>query len=190
MITQAVILLLILTTVPLLARPAGFSRRHSSGNKILLDRIYIRESFYVHINSLAKKYSYLIGNFDLKLPILMGSFKSKTPSIWVRIKESKLMAQTTTTIRHDDTKGVVYKIKKNCLINKFSMVGRFNTNYSENTNPNNIDIVDLMNNLPPKAINLFKMIKDNNYYETNEATLERPKGKYEQKKRCTRHLFS
>jgi hypothetical protein len=92
------------------------------------------------------------------------------------------MAQTGTTIKHDD-KSVVYKVKQNRLIDEFSMVGRFDTVYSKSTNPNNIDIVDLMDILTPTAINLFKMIKDNAYFKTNEATLEKPKGKYKQKRR-------
>ena len=40
-----------------------------------------------------------------------------------------------------------------------------------------------MDTLPPTAINLFKMIKDNFDFKTNEATLDKPKGKYEQKRR-------
>jgi poly-D-alanine transfer protein DltD len=86
------------------------------------------------------------------------------------------MAQITTTIQHDDTKGVVYKVAKNSPINEFSLVGRLNTMHSKNKNPNNIDIVDLMDSLVPTAINLFKMIKDNLYFKTNEATLEKPIG--------------
>lgn len=94
------------------------------------------------------------------------------------------MAQTGTTIQHDD-KSVVYKVKQNRLISEFSMVGRFNTMQSKNTNPDNIDIVDLMDSLTPTAINLLKMIKDNRDFRTNEATLEKPKGKYKQKRRST-----
>ena len=86
------------------------------------------------------------------------------------------MAQTVaTTIQHDDNSSV-YKVKKNSLIKEFSLVGRFNTMHSKNKNRNNIDIVDLMDDLTPTAINLFKMIKDNLYFKTNEATLEKPIG--------------
>lgn len=93
------------------------------------------------------------------------------------------MAQTVaTTIQHDDNSSV-YKVKKNSLIKEFSLVGRFNTMHSKNKNRNNIDIVDLMDDLTPTAINLFKMIKDNIDFRTNEATLEKPKGKYKQKRR-------
>ena len=49
------------------------------------------------------------------------------------------MAQTITTIRHDDTKALEYKFKPNSLINEFSKVGRLNTMCSNNKNPNNID---------------------------------------------------
>ena len=65
------------------------------------------------------------------------------------------MAQTVaTTIQHDDNSSV-YKVKKNSLIKEFSLVGRFNTMHSKNKNRNNIDIVDLMDDLTPTAINLF-----------------------------------
>ena len=101
------------------------------------------------------------------------------------------MAQSTqgTTIKHDDN-SIVYKVKQNRLIKEFSMVGRLNTIYSKKANPNNIDIVDLMDILPPTAINLFKMIKDNLDFKTNEATLDKPKDKGEQKRRsnATKHL--
>jgi len=43
--------------------------------------------------------------------------------------------------------------------------------------------VDLMATLTPTANNLLKEIKDNYYYRTNEVTLEKPKGKYKQKRR-------
>ena len=93
------------------------------------------------------------------------------------------MAQTVaTTIQHDDNSSV-YKVKKNSLIKEFSLVGRFNTMHSKNKNRNNIDIVDLMDDLTPTAINLLKMVKDNIDFRTNEATLEKPKGKYKQKRR-------
>ena len=101
------------------------------------------------------------------------------------------MAKTITTIQHEDTNDVDIKInKKKALIKEFSMVGRLNTIYSKKANPNNIDIVDLMNILPPTAINLFKMIKDNLDFKTNEATLDKPKDKGEQKRRsnATKHL--
>ena len=37
------------------------------------------------------------------------------------------MAQTITTIQHDDTKALEYKLKANSLIKEFSKVGRLNT---------------------------------------------------------------
>ena len=40
-----------------------------------------------------------------------------------------------------------------------------------------------MDVLPPTAINLFKIIKDNLDFKTNEATLGKPKSKVEQKRR-------
>ena len=86
------------------------------------------------------------------------------------------MAQTITTIQHDDTKALEYKFKPNSLINEFSKVGRLNTMCSNNKNPNNLDIVDLMDSLTPTAINLLKMIKDNLIFKTNEATLDKPIG--------------
>ena len=92
------------------------------------------------------------------------------------------MTQIGTTIQHDDN-SAVYKVTKNSLINQFSLVGRLNTMHSKKTNPRNIDIVDLMDALTPTAVNLFKVIKDNLDYKTNEATLEKPKSKVEQKRR-------
>ena len=94
------------------------------------------------------------------------------------------MAKTITTIQHEDTNDVDIRInKKERIIKEFSMVGRFNTVYSKRRNPRNIDVVDLMANLTPTANNLLKEIKDNYYYRTNEVTLEKPKGKYKQKRR-------
>jgi methylthioribose-1-phosphate isomerase len=97
--------------------------------------------------------------------------------------------QAGTTIKHDNNSSV-YKVTTNSLIEQFSMVGRLNTMHSKKANPRNIDIVDLVNNLPPTAINLFKMIKDNLDFKTNEATLDKPKDKGEQKRRsnATKHL--
>ena len=93
------------------------------------------------------------------------------------------MTQTGTTIKHDDN-STVYKVTKNTLITQYSMVGRFNTAVcSKRRNPRNIDVVDLMATLTPTANNLLKEIKDNYYYRTNEVTLEKPKGKYKQKRR-------
>ena len=94
------------------------------------------------------------------------------------------MAKTITKIQHDDTNNVDIRInKKESIIKEFSMVGRFNTVYSKRRNPRNIDVVDLMATLTPTANNLLKEIKDNYYYRTNEVTLEKPKGKYKQKRR-------
>ena len=93
------------------------------------------------------------------------------------------MTQTGTTIKHDDN-STVYKVTKNTLITQYSMVGRFNTAVcSKRRNPRNIDVVDLMATLTPTANNLLKEIKDNYYYRINEVTLEKPKGKYKQKRR-------
>ena len=93
------------------------------------------------------------------------------------------MTQTGTTIKHDDN-STVYKVTKNTLISQYSKVGRFNTAVcSKRRNPRNIDVVDLMATLTPTANNLLKEIKDNYYYRTNEVTLEKPKGKYKQKRR-------
>ena len=91
------------------------------------------------------------------------------------------MAQTIATIQHDDTKALEYKLKANSLIKEFSQVGRLNTMYSNNKR--NIDIVDLMDALTPTAVNLFKVIKDNLNFKTNESTLHKPKSKVEQKRR-------
>lgn len=93
------------------------------------------------------------------------------------------MGQVISKFQHDDAKSAVYKVTAYSLINEFSMVGRFNTMHSNNKNPNNIDIVDLMDSLIPTAINLFKMIKDNINFRNNEATLDKPKNKGDQKRR-------
>ena len=94
------------------------------------------------------------------------------------------MAKTITTIQHEDTNDVDIKInKKKALIKEFSMVGRLNTMYAKINTDKNIDIIDLMDDLKPTSIRLFKEIKDNLDYQTNEATLEKPKGKYKQKRR-------
>lgn len=90
--------------------------------------------------------------------------------------------QVGTTINHDNNSSV-YKVTTNSLINQFSLVGRLNTMHSKNTDTRNIDMVDLMDALPPTANNLLKMIKDNLDFKTNEATLEKPKSKVEQKRR-------
>ena len=92
------------------------------------------------------------------------------------------MAKVGTTIEHDDNSSV-YKVAKNSRINQYSLVGRLNTMHSKNASSMNIDIVDLMDDLTPTANNLFKMIKDNLDFKTNEATLEKPKGNYQQKRR-------
>jgi|APSaa5957512535_1039671.scaffolds.fasta_scaffold61743_1 hypothetical protein len=86
MIIQAVIPLSILTTM-LLLQPAGRASSSTAAKAKChwLYRLYIRESLFIHINNLDGKYSYLIGDFGLKLPILMGSFKGEAPSIWARI---------------------------------------------------------------------------------------------------------
>ena len=94
------------------------------------------------------------------------------------------MAKIITTIQHEDTNDVDIKInKKKALIKEFSMVGRLNTMYAKINTDKNIDIIDLMDDLKPTSIRLFKEIKDNLDYQTNEATLEKPKGKYKQKRR-------
>jgi hypothetical protein len=64
-----------------LLQPAG---RASSGTAAKVKCyliLYIRVNLSLYINSLGKKYSHLIGGFDLKLPILMGIFKSKIASV-------------------------------------------------------------------------------------------------------------
>jgi hypothetical protein len=87
------------------------------------------------------------------------------------------MGKTKTTIEHEDTNDVDIRVnKKKGLIKEFSMVGRLNTLLSKKANPRNIDIVDLMNILPPTANNLFKIIKDNMNFKNNEATLDKPIG--------------
>ena len=47
----------------------------------------------------------------------------------------------------------------------------------------NIDIIDLMDDLKPTSIRLFKEIKDRLDYQTSEATLDKPKSTGEQKRR-------
>ena len=71
MITQAVIPLSILAAVMLLTRPVGCSSSTAAKAK-RYKTLYIRENLSMHINGLANKYSCLIGNFGLKLPIEMG----------------------------------------------------------------------------------------------------------------------
>ena len=63
------------------------------------------------------------------------------------------------------------------------MVGRLNTKYAEINTDENIDIIDLMNDLKPTSRRLFKEIKEQLDYKTSEATLEKPKRKYKQKRR-------
>ena len=94
------------------------------------------------------------------------------------------MAKTITTIQHEDTNDVDIRInKKERIIKEFSLVGRLNTMYAEINTDENIDIIDLMDDLKPTSRRLFKEIKDNLDYQANEATLEKPKGKYKQKRR-------
>ena len=72
------------------------------------------------------------------------------------------MAITTTSVRHEDTNVVDIKVnKRKSLIKEFSMVGRLNTMHAKINTPENIDIVDLMDNLKPTPRRLFKEIKDN-----------------------------
>ena len=73
MITQAVILLSILTAVPL-QQPAGRASCGTAPKEKRYKTLYIREYYSIYINDLADKYSCLIGNFGLKLPIKMGIF--------------------------------------------------------------------------------------------------------------------
>ena len=94
------------------------------------------------------------------------------------------MAKTITTIQHEDTNDVDIKInKKKALIKEFSMVGRLNTMYAKINTDENIDIIDLMDDLKPTSIRLFKEIKDRLDYQTSEATLDKPKSTGEQKRR-------
>jgi hypothetical protein len=94
------------------------------------------------------------------------------------------MAKTITTIQHEDTNDVDVRInKKKKIIKEFSLVGRLNTMYAEINTDENIDIIDLMDDLKPTSISLFKEIKDRLDYKTNEATLDNPKSKGEQKQR-------
>ncbi len=94
------------------------------------------------------------------------------------------MAKTITTIQHEDTNDVDVRInKRKRIIKEFSIVGRLNTKYAKNNTDENNDIIDLMNDLKPTSRRLFKEIKDQLDYQTSEATLEKPKGKYKQKRR-------
>ena len=94
------------------------------------------------------------------------------------------MAKTITTIQHEDTNDVDIRInKKERIIKEFSLVGRLNTMYAKINTDENIDIIDLMDDLKPTSRRLFKEIKDRLDYKTSEATLEKPKGKYKQKRR-------
>lgn len=47
----------------------------------------------------------------------------------------------------------------------------------------NVDVFDLMDSLTPTANSLLKLIKDLLDFKTNEATLPKPKSKYESKAR-------
>ena len=94
------------------------------------------------------------------------------------------MAKTTTTIQHEDTNDVDVRInKRKRIIKEFSIVGRLNTLYAENNTDENTDVIDLMDVLKPTSRRLFKEIKDQFEYQTSEATLEKPKSKYKQKRR-------
>ena len=100
------------------------------------------------------------------------------------IYEDNLMAKTTTTIQHEDTNDVDVRInKRKRIIKEFSIVGRLNTLYAENNTDENTDVIDLMDVLKPTSRRLFKEIKDQFEYQTSEATLEKPKSKYKQKRR-------
>jgi hypothetical protein len=100
------------------------------------------------------------------------------------IYEDNLMAKTTTTIQHEDTNDVDVRInKRKRIIEEFSIVGRLNTLYAENNTDENTDVIDLMDVLKPTSRRLFKEIKDQFEYQTSEATLEKPKSKYKQKRR-------
>ncbi len=93
------------------------------------------------------------------------------------------MAKATATLSFDDTKEAVIKLRHKAVIEEFSLVGRLNTLISRSKTPQNIDIVDLMASLPRAANSLFKQIKDQLNYRTNEATLPKPLNTKEQKKR-------
>ena len=94
------------------------------------------------------------------------------------------MAITTTSVQHEDTNDVDIRVnKRKSLIKEFSLVGRLNTMHAKINTHENIDIIDLMDDLKPTPRRLFKEIKDNFDYQTNEATLQKPKGKYKQKRR-------
>jgi hypothetical protein len=94
------------------------------------------------------------------------------------------MGKTITSVQHEDTNDVDIRVnKRKSLIKEFSLVGRLNTMHAKINTDENIDIIDLMDDLKPTPRRLFKEIKDNFDYQTNEATLEKPKGKYKQKRR-------
>ena len=92
------------------------------------------------------------------------------------------MAQTTTTIRHEDTNDIDIKIKKkDRAIKEFSIVGRLKTMNAVITTKENLDIIDLMDLLNPTAISLFKEIKDNLNYKNNTSILDMPTSSSHQK---------
>jgi hypothetical protein len=93
------------------------------------------------------------------------------------------MGKATASLTFDDTKEAIIKLRDKGLIEEFSLVGRLNTLYAQSKSALNIDIVDLMDILPKSANSLFKMIKDQLDYRTNEATLTKPTNTNEQKKR-------
>jgi len=91
----------------------------------------------------------------------------------------------TTSVHHSDRADVNIKVdpNKNNPIKEISIVGRLNTKYANIKDASTMDIVDVMDSLTPTANSLFKNIKDNLDYRTNEATLKGPHNKSEQKSR-------
>lgn len=93
------------------------------------------------------------------------------------------MAKATASLTYDDNKEATIKLQNKSLIKEFSILGRLNTLHAKINNPENIDIIDLMDILRPTANNLLKLIKEQMNYLTNEATLPKPINKTEQKRR-------
>lgn len=93
------------------------------------------------------------------------------------------MSKAKAVYTFEDNREATIKFKKKGKIEEFSQVGRLNTLHAKIKNPQNIDIVDLMDTLPPTANNLLKMLKDQLDYRTNESALPKPNNTTEQKRR-------
>jgi len=93
------------------------------------------------------------------------------------------MAQTTTSVTHDDTQPLEITVPRKVPLIKFSAVGRLDTLYADNRRIEHIDIFDLMSTQTSTVNNVLKEIKDQLDYRTNEASLTKLGSAYKIKSR-------